>query len=341
MSKNRHRGNRGRRDSVPVVRDIVPAQGSQLITGPIGITPPPDHIFKFRRNRLAPAQNVWGVNGRGTISYAPERAEYIEGEGNFVYYYGVPFPSKTVAPVEAIHAVAGAKRLALNAMRFLSSRDALVPMLSLAFIGKKRRGRLLTNSLNYFNDIADMMITPYYLEDGYYCKLVKELRKFTETLFIKLGVEKATAEKTAEIAGTFFEYDNAYRFRPQDLAGETTMDALLENLPKEIDRLLAIQSERETVPIGGQEVVKRFKSIAKIMKIAWKIPHLRKIIRNCLKEVNLENCKMDEGDIYHTILYGDYNVKGKPLEERLKLLVGYHGEDPAKWPPRIEIRQNG
>lgn len=298
----------------------------------IGIAPPPDHIFKFRKNRAAPAQDIWGAGG--TVSYIPQRAEYIEGEGNFVYHYMVPFPSKTVAPVEAIHAIAGAKRLTINELRFFASISPL------DIFTRKGRSRIITSFFRYFNDTADMMAVGFYLEDGYYCKFAKEVRKAVKTFLMAIGVEEDVADHSGEIFACFFEYDNAYRTRPQDLASETTKEALLTNLPKELDRLISIQATRETVPNGGQEVVKRFRAAAKVLKYAWWFPKTRKALKQAIEAVDLEKCRMDEADIYHTILYGDYNVGGKVLEERIKLLEQYHGLDQANWPPRIMIRNS-
>lgn len=299
----------------------------------VGIEPPPDYIFKYRKNRTAPAQDVWGAGG--TISYIPQKAEYIEGVGNFVHHYGVPFPSKTVAPVEAIHAMAGSKRLTINALRLVGSIRVL------DLFTRAGWGRILTNMLITFNDTADMMMVGFYLHDGYYCKLVKEIRVGVTTFLTSLGVERTVAEHTSEIIGCFFEYDNAYRTRIQDLAGETTYQALLENLPQELERLINIQATRETVPNGGQEVVKRFKAAVKVIKWVWKIPPTKKALKNAISSIHLDNCKMDEADIYHNLLYGDYNTHGKTLAERLEVLKAYHGPDETKWPPRILIRNTG
>lgn len=320
MSKRNRRRNRHK--EVQTNAPVVP----QVQTLKIGIDPPPDHIYKFRRNRRAPAQEVWGTTAKGSISYAPCKAEYIDGEGCFVYYYGIEFPSKCVALVQEIHAINPPKRLTINALQFLAK------------IHKKGR---LTRFFQAFNDFADMTLLPYYLHDGYYCKFVKEVRKFVEILLTSLSVEKDTASKTGEIVGMFFEKDNAYRWRVQDIAGETTKEALLNNFPKEANRLIEILASRETVVGGGQQVVYRFKSGAKVMKYLWWFPWTKKAIKNAISAIDLENCKMDEADLYHAALYGDYNTKGRSLEERMKIFEGYHGTDMSKWPPRIEIRQTG
>lgn len=327
MSK-KHKQHRVRQD------EQRPPEGTPYI-GPIGIEPSPDDIFKFRKNRARPANEIWG---HGTVTYIPIRAEYIPGKGNFVYYKDVPYPSKTVAPVEAIHAINAIKRIMINITRLLSSKELLLPISTIAFIGRKRRLAILTKCCEYLISIGDMTVLPFYLDDGYYCPVAKELRAFVENTLISFGVDSNIAKKTGEIIGMMFEYDNAYRIRVQDLMNETTKDALLRDFPKELERLLKIQSERETVPNGGQEVVKRFKTIVTLISYAWKIPSMRKSIIQGINSMNLENCKYDEADIYHTLTYGDYNTRGKTQDERWQIYAEIHGPDITKWPPRVMIK---
>ncbi len=298
----------------------------------VGIEPPPDHIFKYRKNRQAPAQDLWGR----TVSYAPQRAEYIEGKGNFVYYWGLDIPSKTVAPIEAINAVNGVKRLAINTFRILATKEGKSLLIIPLIRGKKWRGRLLNNLCVNFNHIGDTMLLPYYLEDGYYCGLAKELRIFSRTLLVGLGVEFSVADRSAEILGMMFEYDNAYRWRVQDMLTESDIDDLIDDLPRELNRLLAIEESREMIAIN--DVTDKFRAGVNLIKYAWWLPSMRREMVKALKAINLENCKLEKEDIYHTLLYGDYNVQGKKIEERMEILKSIHGEDMTKWPPRIEIR---
>lgn len=316
-----------------VATPVSPETGTPM---KVGIEQPPDHIFKHRKNRLAPAQDVWGR----TVSYAPQRAEYIEGKGAFVWYYGVPFPSKTVAPIEAIYAINGVKRLLISTLRVISSREAWIPMGSLILIGRRRRATLLNTACTYFNAMADVMVAPYYMDDGYYCGVVKEIRKFTETLLINLGVDEATGKKTAEIIGMLFEYDNAYRFRLHDVMNEANKEAFLTDFPKEIKRLLQLMAVRENLneKRNWNDVTNKFETGGKILKVLWYIPFLRKSLKRAIESMDFNNWKLDEADIYHTLLFSDYNVQGKTLDERVKIMESYHGTDMEKWPPRIEIR---
>lgn len=338
-----NRQNRHRNNSWSNSNSLPPRDSGQAVatpsnlgqdTGPIGIPYPPDYIFKRQSVRQAPANDVWG---QGTVSYIPERAEYIDGEGTFVYYRGVSLPSHCVAPVQAIYATNAIKRIMISVFRFLASREMMIPILSTALIGKKRRARLLTQACQQFISIGDITVYSHKLGDGYYCKLAKETRKFVRTFLVALGVDGPTADQTGELIGMMFEYDNAYRFRIQDLMGETSKEQLLANFPKEMARLLGILASRETHGDGGAQVVERFSKGLKVLRYIWYSP-LRKCIIKAIEGLDVEGCRMDESDLYHTLLFGDYNVKGRTLEERYGVLREMHGDDMNKWPPRIIIR---
>lgn len=304
-----------------------------------GIPLPPDDIFKFRgRNRTNMSQEVWGVGG--TVSYIPERADYVDGKGNFVHYAGFKgdmngqkvdlpaplFPSKCVAPVHTIYALAGPKRMIRNTIAFLSSMH--------------KAGRI-NRFFDLYNDACELALTPFFLKSGYYSPVAKELALLTESLLKEFWVTEEVAKRTGEIVAMFVEHDNAYRLRVQDFAGETNIEQLLLNLPKELQRLIAIQATREVVQGGGQQVVDRFKSGARLFKWAWMLPPLRRKIRRALSKINIKNMELDEADFYHALLYGDYNARGKTQDERLAIYATYHGPDQAKWPPRILIRHQG
>lgn len=325
------RRDRWRKHNLPVVADTLPTTDLKQLK--IGIDPPPDYIFKYRKNRVAPAQDLWGVS----VSYIPLRAEYVNGEGNFVHYYGqnIP-PSRTVAPIEAIGAINPVKRLMRVAFGVLSLKESRLPILSLILMGQKSRARLLEADCEGFNSMADTTLTPFYLEDGYYSKVVKEIRKFVGIFLTNLGVSEATAKKTGEVIGCLFEYDNAYRYRVHDLLNEASQEALIKDFPKEVRRLVTLFTQRDKT----NDLTDKFQSVVKLLNYGWYIPRYRKMIQNSINAMDFKNCKLEPMDIYHVALYGDYDTQGKVLEERIDALRTIHGPDEAKWPPRIQIKSN-
>ncbi len=276
--------------------------------------PPPDEVYK-NRTGLAPSKSI----SKGNISYIPTKIEFTE-EGSYTYWYSTSFPSKSTSTHGAIYVVAGIKKVIINTLRFLTT-----------FHKKGRINRLC----ECFNEIADAMPTlpTFFLRDEHYCKTAKEIRKGVDAGLRALGVEWKVAAKTAEIIAVMFEHDEAYRRRFQDLMSETTKDKLLNNFAREIKRLLAIEMEREQLMISG-----KFDGFVKLLTWLNRIPSVRKAIKIGIGAMTIENCWLDEADIYHSILHDGYNVKGMTFEQRLALYQTYHGEDRTKWPPRMEIR---
>lgn len=302
---------------------------------PIGIPYPPDYVFKYNRNRIAPEQNIWG---NGTVMYVPTHAEYVDGKGIFIHYRGTDIPpSRCIAPVQAIAAVDSVKRLLIQALGFLSEQKAiLIPAGILAGISKKFRKKLLTDACDRLNRIGDVTLYPFYLEDGYYAAPVKEIQFSVAKLLCELGVPSGVSFKTGEIIGCMFEFDNAYRWRVQDIMDECDPEALYANLPKELNRLIAIMASREVT--STSDVPGKFKKGITILSLAWKIPVFRKALREAIKGIRFEDIQMNEMDIYHTYLWGSYQVGGRSIADNLKILSEIHGEDQTKWPPRIIVR---
>lgn len=307
---------------------------------------PKDEAFKNRGNRERPSDKLWEA---GAIDYLPQRFERIKktehgylltvttstGEetkelteeefkekglktGTFIYYYGCPFPRKCLATADMIVAIDPVKRRFINTIKFL----ALLP----------KKGRL-QRFCEYFNSEADVTLSYYYLE-GYYSDIATEIQNFVRTFLVSLGVREDIASKTAEIIGAFFEFDNAYRYRVNDILDAARPEALLKNFRKEIKRLLTLAIERDRT----LDVAKvKMEAIVKVLNIIWLIPRVRTAIKKGIKAMNWENVKLSEADIYHTLLFKDYDTRGVSLEDRTKkYLAMYPNQKDA--PPRVLIR---
>jgi hypothetical protein len=311
------------------------------------MNPPPDEIYKYRVNRQQTlAQNV--MEGMGAMYIPDKEGTYIEGRGTFVNYRGLKdeargidmpkplFPQRNVTPPQAVEAISYLKRDLRSIFKFLSAK-AVRRYLALAGIsGKKHQAELATLACQLFNETADAYLTYWYMKDGYYCDVVRELRKPIEIILQGLGVPAESTFKTSEAFGNMLEYDWGYRWPVQDAFGELDKGALFEDFPKEAERVISIIEKRWP---DAPDMADKFRAPLKIIKLMWLIPRYRKLIRAAVWEMDFEKCKIDEGEEYHTLLYGTYNVKGRSLEERVKIYEGLHGTDLNKQPPRVVVRQ--
>lgn len=302
----------------------------------IGIQPPPDEIFKYRERRINVAQQVIE---RGGGQFIPDHGEYVEGLGTFIHYKGYQsmpapeFAQRNVTIPDAVAAIAAPKRDFMDWIKMLASKELRLPII-VGMVGRKKR---INKLLKLFNERADVTLLPFYMKDGYYCPLVKEIRIFAESMLVTLGAEQELAHKTAEIIGCFFEYDNAYRWRLQDVLTEANISELIYNLPKEVAKLLRIVLERDP---NSTAIEEKFQSGARLLRYMWYVPSIKRGIQEALGKINLDNMKLDESDIYHTLLYSSYNVRGKTLQERVNIYEDKYGKDIMTQPPRVQVRRN-
>lgn len=307
---------------------------------------PPDEIYKYRLNRVNPASDRWGRkdNNEGTNMYITERIEYKPNEGIFVYYYGVPFPSRGVRVIESIQACLPPKRLLMNKIRFWVS---FRPWYILYTGGW---AKLIQKSLELFNDTSDLTLSPYYLKDEYYSSVVRQISKGIDTFLTEIGVNEFVSKRTAEIIGVLFEYDNAYLYRLQDIMAEARKEALLKNFAKEVSRLVQLEAERDhdiqQKGATNNDVPKKFKSAALFLKLAWYIPRFRKAIKKAVNSMDFKDFELKEGDIYHTLNYWNYDVRGIKFADRMRALEAWNTQlfgpqSEGKWPDIIKVSANG
>ena len=328
-------------------------------------SPLSDSIFKYgNTNRQSPAMGQWDA---GAVTYIPERFESVrktangylltiqrggknepevirltEEEfgkrnlktGNFTYFYGCPYPQKTVRPDVAIHAMMPVKRRFIDTMKLLVLKESLIPMIGFLLMGRKRQTRLIERALDFFNQEADMTIRPYYL-DGYYCNVVREIQRFVSVFLSDIGISREVAEKTAEIVGMMVEYDNAYLFRVNDVLNEASEKDLMKDFPKETERLMKLEMERESEKT--KYVGEKLQKAVLLWRWAWRLPRLKKAIKNGIMAMDFNECKLDASDIYYTLLYRDYDVGGKKVEERTAIYLAMY-PDKTKAPYQIIIR---
>jgi hypothetical protein len=292
---------------------------------PLSIPVPPDWVFKYRKNRLAPAQEVMQQQ---QAMFIWERMEYPETGGQLAWFNGVPYPAKGHPFPEAIYAVNFVKRMTRNSIIGLIQKDLWKEYIGFFLSFPKHRIKKIERFLTMYTDIANRVISPYILEDQYLSPCSREILKFTKLFLMKIGVNSEIAQNFAEVFTAQIEYDNAYRLRIEDAMSETTKEKIIENPGKELVRLGQIIMSREPNKGTGESFPKILGGIAKILQFPW----YKKIFNECVKESNFENFQLDEGDRYHVLLWADYNFLGKSLDERIKIYSEIHKDG---FPQRI------
>ena len=252
----------------------------------------PDKIYKYRR-----AQPLAGAEA---VTYMGREVREVEGEGIFTYYHGIDIPTVGVSPFyqdfpTAMAEVDKVKRV----LREYLKNPFIVFRLEKMLVG--------------FNGFADKCLMQWYLDEKYWAPTTRQVYRFVFTFLYEIGIGLEISNKTAEIAANLFERDNAYSRRLNDLTSMTTKEAMIAHFPKEVKRLLAINAEREnTGDVNG-----KFKNIYWLIRAAYLIPKYKRAIFNGLKAVEWEKWQLTESEIFHTLVWKDYNVQGRNYEERM------------------------
>jgi hypothetical protein len=295
----------------------------------IMVPAPPDYIFEYPRNRAVPSQDIW-ENGQNT--FIPDHVEYAEGKGTLMYYKGIALPDQGLKLDGGLYAIAPIKRTIVSRLKEEISRAKNAPLstLGILLISKRRRASFLEQVLTGFNDSADQTALPFYLRPEYYCPPARAVRMFVSVFLASLGVSDGTADHTGKILATIVEYDCAYRLRLQDLMSETSKAEMYNYFP--VERLMRLENEREY----KGELPQRFKAVGKISSYLWYVPSFRRAVREGLGVVEFKDWQLTEGDIYHTLMYYSYNVRGLSLGQRHALWLSIYPN--GDFPQIVNIR---
>lgn len=117
--------------------------------------------------------------------------------------------------------------------------------------------------------------------------------------------------KLSKTIAHVFEYDGAYRFRLQDLASETTKEALIQRPYREVKRLLKLNKERDREIVSS-----KIGKYGSFVALALLIPPIRRRFRDALTTCNFSHLQFDENDRYWACQKYDYNYFGKSFKER-------------------------
>lgn len=287
---------------------------------------PPDEVFD-----RPPQSTIERVGGVGMKLHILERYTVLHTGGMFLYFKGVKYPKKGFPFPEALHAINIVKRQMMMLINTVARKEMVLPAVGIVVIPFKKKVALLEHTLANFNRSNDYILANVYLKEVYMTPCARELRKFLSFFLYNLGISFDTSRTTAKIFSTLVEYDDAYRYRIQDLMKEITKEEIIEYPRDAIAKLLKLFSERDK---NGEVVIKKFNNVGKLLSIALLSRKVRKAFTTALESVEFKDMQMDEADMYHCLTRDDYNFGGKTIEYRLGI---YEEEHQGNYPPMVEM----
>lgn len=258
----------------------------------------PRELFVFPGREGSGKVRVIAVeNGKAKIKYPAEG-------GIEVYYEGHKYPRKGWVRKEAVDASARVKRLVLVSIKFALRHKWMIPFLWLA-----RKGLLRA-----FVDFSDNTLIPHYFKPQFFCKSAREI--------YRVGMKFAQTEDEEKLVWAvvmIWEFDDAYRYRAQDILGELNKEALRKSPSKEIVRIFNLGVNRENKLDENLNLLPR---LDEIMIKKWKVIRKAAIFfKKYLMELDLEKIKLDEGDWYYCLQRPGFNYRGMPYKERRKIRI--------------------
>lgn len=248
------------------------------------------------------------VIGTPTV-YQCDHVEYPEKGGILVFYKGLKLPVKGFPYPEAIKAINVVKKAFIRSVGAMASKQSRLLLFLFIFLpGKKKT---IDKFIFEFNEFSLEILKPHVLQYSYLTEIAKEFKKFLTYFLALLGIEEA--ERFATVFSTLIEYDNAYRFRIEDILSETTQQLLWFNPSQEIARLLKIYCEREFY----EPLQAKFKSLVFLIGLAFLVPGVKKAFRKALRASHFPNFQYDTIDHFTILNRGDYNFCGLTRDQRL------------------------
>jgi hypothetical protein len=206
-------------------------------------------------------------------------------------------------------AVAIPKKVIVNRLESLKHTKLKYLFLACIILPSFFSRKILQYELESFIKVSDWALWEYYLSVNRYCTAVQEVAYHAAVQF------GHTHEKIIHIIAMIFEFDTAYRYRVQDLAGELNA-ANFEKKPfRELLRIFSIVSRRERS--GGINWNKWFLFAIPCGLILVFKPRIKQAVVQLFRAIDWEKVRLDETDWYFVCAKVDYDYGGVSLPHRM------------------------
>jgi hypothetical protein len=264
------------------------------------------------------------VLAEATHKWIVERIDTTDGV--LLYVEGAEFPLKRGGNAEELWAVNTVKKL-LKGLLNLFGR----PLTLICILPSLKQNLLFW--IEFFNSVAGKILKPHRVSLEQMGPFARGMERFLTVFLIELGIPNDTSVKGGDLAyqcaqniAHIFEYDQAYRWRVQDLLSETTPGALLSS--KELKKLSILIQEREI----EQRVGNQSQKIIKMLRLALWLPKIRKALQKALDGVDFSKLQFDESDVYWCCFWNDYRYRGMTAKDRDGLFETKGWKIPVSYP---------
>jgi hypothetical protein len=235
-------------------------------------------------------------------------------KGIYLYIKDTPFPSKGYPSAETIVSLNMAKKNIIEMLKIMTLPVFWLGYLFFFFTPLKKK--VIQQLIASYNRISYGIMSPFLMKDEYTMAITQELRWFIESFLIQIGISEVEAERFADMYSHLIEYDNAYRFRIQDIFSETSEEALYKKPIREVYRLFKIYKQRDHKGLHSKFAI-FFYGIAFMLLL----PKYRKAFKQALLECDFKKFQFDESDQYWISMREDYLYEGKTKSDRMEVML--------------------
>lgn len=243
-------------------------------------------------------------NNRPTLKKTDKKADVRYAI--YQWLEGAEYPIKGYPHNESVYRINVAKRLMIQGLKFFSKNIYALPFTI----------KGLEKLLESYNEVSLKIIGEDIYVTSFLTPFSLELGKFITTFLYNIGTKESIAVDFGKIVANMFEYDNAYRFRLQDLFTASSKSDFIENPYKEISRMLKLSKERDS-----DSVSQKFRYIKPLIFLAFLIPKVKKAFIKTLGLIEFKNLQLDEIDLYWVGMRTDYLYLGMEAQERADIYL--------------------
>lgn len=273
---------------------------------------PPKEIFA---ERSAPE----AILNEGNVTHLLDHIEYPESGGIRIYIQKAKYPKKGFPFPEAIWAINIAKRNFIELIRILTFPELSGSILAL-LLPYKRKVKLIDKLLQVYSRMTIGVLHPFVLQTRFLTPAAIEVDRLVYHFLRNIGINDNTSEEIGIILHSVIEYDDAYRFRLEDIMSETTKEKLMANPRKEIKRLTKMMAERE----HDDKTRIKVRNLSKVFSLLLLSGKIKKAFIQSVSRSTFPNIQLDDADRYWVSMRNDYDYFGTRFEDRdVTLLMGY------------------
>jgi hypothetical protein len=239
-----------------------------------------------------------------------DHIEYAPFKGSLIYIKGATYPKKGFPTPEAVWAINQVKVVLRESLSLFNTKAFMV-----GFLLTWNKKAFIEKALRSYNTIAMRALKPYMIKMEYLCPTAYSANNGMMLFLTELGIDQQVASDFACIFAHILEYDDAYRYRVQDIASIMSYDFISSMPGIEFDYLFNTYMKREL----NETVASKVTNIRRLLKYVLMIPRLRKALVAAIL-FSLPGMKYDEADYYWVSMRGDYLFGGKTYEERYEAL---------------------